>query len=406
VELEKIIPPIEPPKDTKYVKHVKIQSALLSKFWGRPMHLGAVVVLPEGWEEHPEARYPVMYNQGHFAETFRGFRETPPAAGTSGPAREAAEAGFKLFQDWTSGRLPHMIMVIIQHANPYYDDSYAVNSANVGPYGDALVKELYPFVETKFRAIGEPWARFLYGGSTGGWEAFAQQVFYPDFFNGTYAFCPDPISFKAYGLVDLYTDKNAYFADAEWKIIPRPMMRTPDGMVQAYMEDSNRFELVLGTRGRSTQQWDIWQAVFSPVGEDGYPKPIFDKRTGVIDKKVAEYWREHYDLVEILRRDWERLGPKLIGKLHIKTGDADTYYLEGGVRVAEQFLESTKEAGKGPYYAGSIEYGHNQPHCWTGDPSVPMRVSRSTVLQRFMPLMVERMLKTAPKGADLKSWRY
>jgi hypothetical protein len=183
-------------------------------------------------------------------------------------------------------------------------------------------------------------------------------------------------------------------------------MREADGRVLATMEDMNRYELVLGTLGRSTEQFDIWQAVYSPVGEGGYPKPIFDKRTGEIDHKVAEYWREHYDLRYILERDWKTLGPKLVGKLHVKVGDSDTFYLERAVRLLEQFLESTKLPGRGPYYGGSFEYGVGHPHCFSGDPSVPVTIARLTINQRLMPVMTEWMLKTAPAGADVKSWRY
>jgi len=406
IALDHVIPPIEPPRDTKYIRHVRIESKLLSKFWGRPMYVGAIVLLPEGFDEHPEARYPVMYNQGHFPRTFGGFRTEPPAPDMTGPARVAAEYAYKFYQDWTSGRLPHMLIVLTQHANPYYDDSYAVNSANVGPYGDALTQELYPYVEKKFRAIGEPWARILYGGSTGGWEALAQQVFYPDFYNGAWCNCPDPVDFHAYQMVNLYDDRNAYLSIGPWKSVPVPAHRAADATVVSMMEDANRMELVLGTRGRSAEQFDIWQAVYSPVGEDGYPQPIYDKRTGAIDHKVAEYWREHYDLTDILRRNWATLGPKLVGKIHVKVGDADSYYLERAVRLLQQFLESTKLPGKGPYYAGDFEYGPGAPHCYSGDPSVPVSISSRTLNQRLMPQVLDWMLKTAPPGADVKSWRY
>jgi hypothetical protein len=246
----------------------------------------------------------------------------------------------------------------------------------------------------------------LYGGSTGGWEALAQQVFYPDFYNGAWCNCPDPVDFRAYQLVNLYQDKNAYYADSQWKTVPRPGHREADGPVIATMEDMNRLELVLGTRGRSTGQFDIWQAVYSPAGQDGYPKPIFDKRTGVIDPKVAGYWKQNYDLSYILERDWKTLGPKLVGKIHVKVGDSDSYYLERAVRLLEKFLESTKEPGRGPYYGGSFEYGPRHPHCYSGDPSVSVRIARLTINQRFMPVMMEHMLKTAPPGADTKSWQY
>ncbi len=404
--LDRVVPPIDPPEDTKYIKHVRIQSGKLTRFWGRPMHLGAIVLLPEGFDEHPEARYPVLYVQGHFTSTFRGFRETPPEPGLSGDARTEAEYGYRFYQDWTSGRLPRMLIVISQHANPYYDDSYGVNSENLGPYGDAIVEELTPYVETKFRAIGEGWARVLMGGSTGGWIALAQQVFYPDFFNGAWCHCPDSVDFREYQMVDIYRNENAYWMDSEWKKVPRVDRREVNGDLTATMEDANRYELVLGENARSGGQWDIWQAVYGPVGQDGYPQPIWNKRTGAIDREVADYWKENYDLRAILERRWSTLGPKLVGKIHIKIGDVDHFYLERAVRLLEAFLESTKEPGRGPYYGGSVEWGDGHGHCYSGDPSVPTRIARLTIYQRHLPVMAEHMLKTAPEGADVRSWRY
>jgi hypothetical protein len=409
IELTKIIPPITPPVDTKYIKHFRIESKLLSKFWGRPMFIGGVVLVPEGFDQHPEARYPVMYYQGHFTPSFAtpvNFREQPPTPDLKDYDRTVAEYSYKFYQDWTAGRMPRMLIVSIQHANPYYDDSYAVNSANVGPYGDAIVQEFIPYVEKTYRAIGQPWARVLTGGSTGGWEALAQQVFYPDVYNGTWCDCPDPIDFRAYMTVDIYKDKNAYWMDSEWKSVARPSTRETDDMIVSTMRDDARFEGVLGSRGRSTEQLDIWQAVYSPAGPDGYPKPIFDKRTGAIDHEVAEYWRQNYDLRYIMERDWKTLGPKLVGKLHIKVGTRDTFYLDRAVRLTETFLESTKLPQRGPYYGGDFDYGPYQPHCYSGDPSVSVRIARLTINQRFMPQMVEWILKTAPEGADVKSWRY
>ncbi len=406
IELTRVIPPIEPPEDTKYIKHLKIESKLLTEFWGRPMHLGAVVLVPDGFESNPNARYPLMVHQGHFPRTFSRFNEQPPEPGLSGYSRLQAEYGYKFYQDWTSGRLPRMLIVLIQHANPYYDDSYAVNSANLGPYGDAIVEELIPHVEKQFRGIGESWARVLLGGSTGGWIALADQIFYPDFYNGAWGFCPDGVNFRAYQQINIYEHENAYWEDSEWKKVPRADRRDVDGTLTATMEDANRFELVLGTNARSGRQWDIWQAVYGPVGQDGYPKPIWDKRTGKIDKDVAQYWKDNYDLRHIVERDWKTLGPKLVGKLHITVGDMDNFYLERAVRHMEEFLESTKYPGKGPYYAGSVEYGDGHGHCWTGgDPALPTRVTSATMYQRLMPVIAEHMARTAPAGADTTSWR-
>ena len=405
LSLTDVIPEVAPPRETKYLRHVTIKSRLLSEFWGRDMELGAWVLLPPGFDEHPRARYPLAIYHGHFSSDWRAgssFREEPPPPELQGSERTDAELAHKLYQDWTAGRLPKMLIMTVQHANPYYDDSYAVNSANLGPYGDAIVRELVPEVERRFRGIGEPWSRVMYGGSTGGWEVLGAQVFYPDDFAGVWCFCPDPVDFRAYELVNIYEDENAYSKPGPFGVVPRPAKRDLDGHVTATVEQSVRFEAVLGSRGRSTDQWDIWQAVFGPVGKDGYPQPIWDKATGAIDKEVAAYWRDHYDLRHILERDWKTLGPKLAGKIRIKVGTLDTYYLEKAVRHLEAFLERTTE----PYWRGSIEYGHDLPHCYTGDPSVPVSISSRTVNQRLLPEMAEHMLRVAPPGADVSSWRY
>jgi len=408
IEMDKKIEDFSARKDTQYIKHVRIQSDLLTKFWGRPMHLEAILLLPQGYNEHPEARYPLMIYQGHHHRTFYtpvSFRETPPdpeAEGLEGYDLTYQEYSYQLYKDWTAPDFPRVIIVTIQHANPYYDDSYAVNSANLGPYGDALTYELIPYIEKNFRGIGQPWARTLYGGSTGGWESLAVQTFYPDEYNGAWGNCPDPIDFRAYTVVNIYEHKNAYHSDDEWKNTPRPGKRNYLGEVLATMEESNLRELVLGTNGRSGEQWDIWQAVYGPTGKDGYLKPIWDKLTGDIDHEVAEYWRENYDLRYILERDWETLGPKLEGKLHIYVGDMDNYYLNNAVYLMEAFLESTTD----PYYNGEVKYGDRFEHCWSGDPDNPNEISRLTYNQRFIPKMVEHILKTAPDGADVTSWRY
>jgi hypothetical protein len=412
ITLDKEISPIEPPKDTKYIKHERIQSKLLTDFWGRPMEIGACILLPEGFDVHPNAHYPLVIFHGHFPHTFGGFREQPPDPNLkpdyserfkiAGYNKIQQEYAYQFYKEWTGKNFPRVILIEIQHANPYYDDSYAVNSANLGPYGDAIVRELIPYIEKKYRGIGQGWARFMYGGSTGGWEALAAQVFYPDEFNGCWAACPDPIDFRAYTVVDIYNHKDAYFTDAAWKKTPRPGLRNYLGEVGTTLEQANERELAIATRGRSGEQWDIWQAVFSPVGEGGYPKPIWNKLTGEIDPTVAKYWKEHYDLGYILERDWKTLGPKLQGKIHIYVGDMDNYYLNNAVYLVESFLESTKD----PYYAGEVKYGDRAEHCWNGDPTQPNAISRLRYHQMYIPKAVERILKTAPLGADLKSWRY
>lgn len=412
MNLDREIPPIPPPNDSKYVKHVKIKSKRLSEFWGRPMYLGACVLLPEGFDSHPDVRYPLVINHGHFPYTFGGFRETPPDPNMEpqyserfhleGYNKTMQEYAYKFYQEWTGKSFPRMLIIEIQHANPYYDDSYAVNSANLGPYGDAITYELIPYIEKKFRGIGNGWARFLYGGSTGGWESLAVQVFYPDEYNGCFASCPDPIDFRAYTLVNIYKDKNAYTIDGPWGSVSRPAKRDYLGEVTTTMAASNHQELVLGENGRSGGQWDIWQAVFGPVNENGYPKPIWDKLTGKIDPEVARYWQENYDIGYILQRDWKKLGPKLEGKIHIYCGDMDNYYLNNAVYLVEEFLESTKN----PYYNGEVDYGDRAEHCWNGDHERPNAISRLRYHQMYIDKILERIKNTAPEGADLNSWRY
>jgi hypothetical protein len=412
ISLDKVIPRIESPKDTKYIKHVKMESKLLSRFWGRPMYIGANVLLPEGFDSHPNVHYPLVIFHGHFPADFGGFRETPPDPNLKPDFSERfhlaaynriqQEYSYKLYQEWTGANFPRMIIIEIQHANPYYDDSYAVNSANLGPYGDAITYELVPFIENRFRGLGKDWARFMYGGSTGGWEALAAQIFYPDEYNGSWAACPDPIDFRAYTTVNIYQHDNAYYAEAPWKHTPRPGKRNYLGELAATVEEMNSMELALGTNSRSGGQFDIWQAVYSPVGQDGYPKPIWDKLTGKIDRSVADYWREHYDLGYILQRDWKKLGPKLKGKIHIYVGEADNYYLNDAVYLMDDFLKGTMD----PYYAGEVDYEPRAEHCWNGDHTRPNAISRLRYIQFFAPRIVDRIIKSAPAGADLTSWRY
>jgi hypothetical protein len=410
--LDQQIPPIAPKPETAFVRHITIRSDLLSKFWGRPMYLGAYVLLPAGFAEHPDVHYPLMVFHGHFPEGISAFRTTPPDPDLkpdyserfhlAGYNRIQQQESYDFYKKWISPEFPRFLVIEIEHANPYYDDSYAVNSANLGPYGDAINHELIPAIEKQFRGLGQGWARFTYGGSTGGWEALATQVFYPEMYNGSFAACPDPIDFRAYTVIDLYKDKNAYTLHGQALSIERPAIRNYLGEVFATQRDNNYEELVLGDHGRSTGQWDIWQAVFSPKGADGYPAPIYDKHTGDIDPKIAAYWRDHYDLSHIVARDWQRLGPLLQGKIHIYVGSADTYYLNDAVYFAQSTLESLRN----PPYGGEVAYGDRAEHCWNGDPKLPNALSRLHYNFMYLPKILDRIAKTAPKGADLTSWRY
>ncbi len=412
IALDHEISPIPPKADTDFIKHIRIKSERLSAFWGRPVYLRAHVLLPYGFDTHPNAHYPLMVFHGHFPDDISGFRTTPPDKDLkpdyserfhlAGYNRIQQEEAYRFYQTWISKEFPRFIVIEIDHANPYYDDSYAVNSANLGPYGDAINYELIPEVEKRFRGLGQGWARFTYGGSTGGWEALATQVFYPKLYNGAFAACPDPVDFRAYTLINLYADKNAYQLDGDTHAVERPATRNMYGETFSTQRDNNLWELAQGDHGRSGGQYDIWQAVFSPRGADGYPVPIYDKLTGLIDPKVADYWKENYDLSHIISRDWARLGPDLAGKIHIYVGTADTYFLTDAVYYAQERLEALQH----PAYGGEVDYGDRAEHCWNGDHSLPNAYSRLHYNTFYLPKILQRIADTAPPGADLTSWKY
>lgn len=409
--LDKALPDITPPPDTEFVRRFRFKSPSLSKFWGRDTFLNAYVLVPRDFDAHPEARFPVMINHGHFPEGFSGIRTTPPDtdlvcepnARFNDPCynRVEQQEAYDFYKMWISPEFPRFLVVEIDHSNPYFDDSYAVNSANLGPYGDAIQHEFIPALEKKFRGIGAGWARFTYGGSTGGWEALAVQVFYPDEYNGAFAACPDSIDFRQTKIVNIYDDDNAFWKQGRFGRVPRFVSRNYLGHANWTNEMENRYERVIGSKSRSGGQWDIWDAVYSPTGDDGYPKPIWDKTTGVIDKTVAAHWRENYDLRHILQRDWAKLAPKLQGKIHIYVGDMDNFYLNNAVYLMEDFLTKAD-----PPYLGEVTYGDRAEHCWNGDPTLPNAISRLRYNSMYVPKILERMQKSAPKGADMASWRY
>jgi hypothetical protein len=411
ITLDRVNPPIPEPVDTEFIRHFKIRSEKLSKFWGRDIYLRGHVLVPKDFDKHPEARYPLMVFHGHFPSDFGGFRTTPPdpdlkcvpSARFGLPCynRTEQEEAYRAYQQWIGAKFPRYLVVEIDHSNPYYDDSYAVNSANLGPYGDAITYEFIPELERRYRGIGKGWARFLYGGSTGGWEALGVQIKYPDEYNGAFAACPDPIDFRQTMLTNIYKDRNAYYLEGPFARVARAGKRDYLDNSPYTMEMENRWELVMGDKTRSGGQWDIWEAVFSPMGADGYPQRIWDKRTGVIDPKVAAYWQQNYDLRYILERDWKTLAPKLQGKIHLYVGDMDNFYLNNAVYLMEDFLKKAT-----PAFQGEVDYGDRAEHCWSGDHANPNAISRLRYNSFYLPKILKRIEASAPPGADLTSWKY
>jgi hypothetical protein len=404
LQLTEVIPPQAVPADTPWAKHLKIQSKLLTQFWGCPIYLGAVVLLPKGYDEHPNVDYPVVYEQDHFrlAPPYH-FRDQPSSAPQGSVLAMREEEGVRLFKDWTSDHFPRVLLVTFLHPTPYYDDSYAVNSANNGPYGDAIMSELIPYIESHFRIIRQPHARVLSGGSTGGWESLALQLRHPEFFGGAWVFYPDPIDFRSWQLSNIYEDENMFYApvtsgigltlgSTDWQKVLRPFMRLASGQAIVSQQQESQLEAVLGSHGRSGEQSDGWQAVYGPVGEDGYPAPLWDKQTGAINHKVAAYMRDNgYDLDYYLQHNWSRIGPQLVGKLHFYVGDMDSFYLNLAIYRAEEFLSNTKD----PYYGGSFLYGR------------PLKGHgiRPTTTGEMLRQMAEQISRNSPSGSN-ESWNY
>ena len=369
------IPAVQVPADTPWVKRFKIQSALLTKFWGRPIYLGATVLLPRDYDTST-TKYPVLYRQGHF--------------GLGAPL--GFQDGNEIATEWNRDDFPRMLVVTLQHPAPYFDDSYGVNSPNLGPYGDAIMQELIPEVEKRFRAIGEPWARITDGGSTGGWISLAHQIFYPDFYGGVWSYCPDSVTFSDLEGINVYKDDNAFYRKIDWRTVPIINTREINGHVRLTSEQRNHMELVNGTKGRSGEQLDIWSAVFGPVGKDGYFEPLFDKKTGVINRAVADYWRDHYDLLEYLKRNWATVGPKLVGKVHVYTGTMDNFFLNNSTKELEEWMKTTQN----PHYTGFFLYGDGKGHCWQGPESTAERIKQ----------MAAHIANHKPEGMTTPWWKY
>jgi len=388
-----VIPPGDPSKDTKWVKHVQIKSELLSRFWGVPVFLSATVILPKGYEEHPGFRYPVVYAQGQLGAPAFYFNEDPNSAKQQEGLRTSSnvQPGFEFFQEWTSDNFPRFLAVTFVEPSPFFPDGYGVNSANNGPYGNAVTQELIPYVEKQFRAIGKPYARTLEGASTGGWEALNLQLKHPDFFGGAWVFNPDPIDFRRYQLINIYEDENAFTAPGRsWIPAERPMRRSAEGQVNLTVRQVSQFEAVLGSKGRSGYQFDAWEDIYGPVGDDGYPRPLWDKRTGKIDREVAIYMRDHgYDLRYYAEQNWATLGPRLAGKLHFISGDMDNFYLNLAVYLFDEFTKKTTN----PKSDATFEYGRPlKGHSWHHKNFADM-----------MRDMAEQVKRNTPAG-DSRAW--
>jgi len=348
ITLDQRLPGETLPADQEQVKFLKRRSELLSKFWGRPMFLRAGIILPKEWESQPTRRFPLLIQIGGF-----GTRYTQVS--------EMMRPGGEFQKLWNADGTPRFVLLQLDGAGPL-GDPYQVNSDNHGPYGEALVQELLPYVEAAYRCVGQPHARVLTGGSTGGWVSLALQVFYPDIFGGCWSGFPDPTDFRAVQLVNLYGDTNAFMNAAGFE---RPCAREINGDTQFTMRHETQLENVLGLGDSyvfSGGQWGSWNVTYSPRGTQGEPLAIWDPRTGQINPKIATEWKR-FDLRHLLEQHWPVVGTKLRGKIRLWMGDADTYFLDTSARYLDDFLRSAQ-----PPAEARIEFGPRQPHGWMPRP--------------------------------------
>lgn len=298
-------------KDTDAVKAARLRSELLTKFYGRPTIMRAAVILPESWTPTGDRKYPVIYGVPGFSGSFLDLSGLNERMGTVRGGEE-------------------FIFVVLDPTVPTGHCVFA-DSANNGPWGQALVKEFIPFIEEKFRGYGKPEGRFVTGHSSGGWSSLWLQVTYPEFFGGTWSTSPDPVDFRDFQQINLYENGVNMFKDSAGK--ERPLARRGDTPLIMYRQFSDMERPIRG------EQLGSFEAVFSPKGKDGKPMQLWNRVTGAVNHDVAEAWKK-YDIGLILRTNWKELGPKLKGKLHVYMGTQDTFYLEGAVELLQKDMKA------------------------------------------------------------------
>ena len=286
------------------------RSELLSQFYGRDVHHGACVIVPDDYDPTREEPYPVLYWIGGFGSDHYGGRY------------------MKMM--FTASDYDDQICRVVLNAQAYTGHHTFTNSANNGPRMTALMQEWIPYLESTYNLGGEAEKRFLAGHSSGGWAAMWLQVKNPEFFGGAWPLAPDPLDFHHFQTVDLYADGANMYVDEEGN--DRPIARNGHTPV-LFAKDFVAMDDVLKDGG----QIGSFEAVFSPKGEDGRPAAMFDRETGDVIPEVVEHWKQ-YDIRKYLEDNWETLSPKLAGKLNIVAGGLDTFYLEDAVIQLDKFF--------------------------------------------------------------------
>ena len=297
-------------QETQWSKLLRVKSNLLSNFYGHDVFIRASVTVPVSYATSPERRYPTIYEIPGFGGD-HNYR-------ASGQTQAELEDGGVEF-----------IRVMLDPSCPLGHHVFA-DSANNGPRGQSLVEEFLPAFDSQYRSIAKPTARFVTGHSSGGWSSLWIQVTYPGHFGGVWSTAPDPVDFRDFQRINLYSANENMYLTADGK--SRPLARI-GGQVRLWYKGFADMEWTLGSGG----QLHSFEAVFSPRGEDGKPKLVWDRDSGKVFTDVAKTW-EKYDIRLILESNWKQLEPKLRGKLHVFMGDQDTFYLEGATILLKESL--------------------------------------------------------------------
>lgn len=311
LELKQTIKP-KKIEDTERFKLVEAKSKLLSDFHKRDVIERAGVVLPASYASSPDKRYPVYYEITGFGGSqsrIKGRYGNRPRKIRDGEAE--------------------FIHVHLTGQCKWGHHVYA-DSATNGPRGEALIKEMIPLIDSKFRTIAEPTARFVGGHSSGGWSSLWLQVNYPGSFGGCWSTAPDPVDFRDWQGSSIY-DGESVFVEADGS--KKPLARA-NGRVLLLYQNFCRMDDTLGRGG----QLRSFEAVFSPLGDDGLPMQAWDRTTGIPNKNVIEYWKR-YDISKILQDRWSELEPQLAGKIRVYMGDVDTFYLDEATRLLGQRID-------------------------------------------------------------------
>lgn len=335
---------VRPESTVSLFEYQHVRSDLLSEFWGRDVDLSVSVIPPIGLDRAKS--YPTIYEIPGFGGNHK--------AGYRFARQRSQNPGFNVVLNRSAYR------VVINPEGPN-GHNLCADSANNGPVARAIIEELIPFLESKYPLIAEPEARIVQGHSSGAWSAIWLAMNYPDTFGGAWASAPDPVDFRAFQVGNIYEDENIYLRNGE--LVPA-FRKNGEPVYSVALE--NAYEEVMGPGNSSAQQWDSWQAVFGPKGENGNPAPLFEAATGVMDHDIAEQYRK-YDIAHLLRESPEKYGPIFKSNIRVRVGDIDSYYLNQAVELLRQSLEEAGYLGEAMDWGGYIDIEPRLDHTTIND---------------------------------------